>query len=147
MEAKLAPKMPQWMVDHANKYMSSGGKEGHIYKVKPPGYGDLEVPALLLTTTADVAELERRSAAALRDSGWFVRCRGETDVDRLGALLRVGAIVAIAGAGSLQSGNWFVWSVRHQVTREAVKLKFTLARNAMGPPPSGGAGSLLGGLA
>src|ERR1700730_18847570 len=51
MEAKLAPKMPQWMVDHANKYMSSGGKEGHIYKVKPPGHGDLEVPALLLTTT------------------------------------------------------------------------------------------------
>ena len=51
MEAKLAPKMPQWMVDHANKYMSSGGKEGHIYKIKPPGYGDLEVTALLLTTT------------------------------------------------------------------------------------------------
>jgi len=25
MEAKLAPKMPQWMIDHANKYMSSGG--------------------------------------------------------------------------------------------------------------------------
>ena len=51
MEAKLAPKMPQWMVDHANKYMSSGGKEGHIYKVKPPNYGELEVPSLLLTTT------------------------------------------------------------------------------------------------
>jgi proline iminopeptidase len=51
MEAKLAPKMPQWMVDHANKYLSSGGKEGHIYKIKPPNYGDLEVPALLLTTT------------------------------------------------------------------------------------------------
>ena len=51
MEAKLAPKMPQWMVDHANKYLSSGGAEGHIYKVKPPNYGDLEVPSLLLTTT------------------------------------------------------------------------------------------------
>ena len=51
MEAKLAPKMPQWMVDHANKYLSSGGKEGHIYKIKPPNYGDLEVPSLLLTTT------------------------------------------------------------------------------------------------
>jgi len=51
MEGKLAPKMPQWMVDHANKYMSSGGKEGHIYKVKPPNYGELEVPSLLLTTT------------------------------------------------------------------------------------------------
>ena len=43
--------MPQWMVDHANKYLSSGGAEGHIYKVKPPDYGDLEVPSLLLTTT------------------------------------------------------------------------------------------------
>ena len=51
MEAKLAPKMPQWMVDHANKYLSSGGAEGHIYKIKPPNYGDLEVPSLLLTTT------------------------------------------------------------------------------------------------
>jgi deazaflavin-dependent oxidoreductase (nitroreductase family) len=50
-EAKLAPKMPQWMVDHANKYLSSGGTEGHIYKIKPPDYGELEVPALLLTTT------------------------------------------------------------------------------------------------
>ncbi len=40
MEAKLAPKMPQWMVDHANKYLSSA-----------PNYGDLEVPSLLLTTT------------------------------------------------------------------------------------------------
>ncbi len=50
-EAKLAPKMPQWMVDHANKYLSSGGSEGHVYKIKPPNYGELEVPALLLTTT------------------------------------------------------------------------------------------------
>ncbi|MFO1082358.1 MAG: nitroreductase family deazaflavin-dependent oxidoreductase [Reyranellaceae bacterium] len=50
-EAKLAPKMPQWMVDHTHKYLSSGGTEGHIYKISPPGYGDLEVPALLLTTT------------------------------------------------------------------------------------------------
>ena len=36
MEAKLAPKMPQWMVDHANKYLSSGGDEGHIYKSSRP---------------------------------------------------------------------------------------------------------------
>src|SRR5258708_20388134 len=50
-EAKLGRKMAQWMVDHANKYISSGGTEGHIYKIKPPNYGDLEVPSLLLTTT------------------------------------------------------------------------------------------------
>ena len=50
-EAKLAPNLPQWMVDHANRYISSGGKEGHIYTVTPPGYSEMNVPSLLLTTT------------------------------------------------------------------------------------------------
>jgi deazaflavin-dependent oxidoreductase (nitroreductase family) len=50
-EAKLAPNLPQWMVDHANRYISSGGKEGHIYTVTPPGYSEMHVPSLLLTTT------------------------------------------------------------------------------------------------
>ena len=50
-EAKLAPSLPQWMVDHANRYISSGGKEGHIYTVTPPGYSEMHVPSLLLTTT------------------------------------------------------------------------------------------------
>jgi deazaflavin-dependent oxidoreductase (nitroreductase family) len=51
MEAKLAPNMPQYMVDHATRYLSSGGREGHIYKVTLASYGELEVPSLLLTTT------------------------------------------------------------------------------------------------
>ena len=50
-EAKLAPNLPQWMIDHANRYLSSGGTDGHMYKVSPPGYGELNVPSLLLTTT------------------------------------------------------------------------------------------------
>ena len=50
-EAKLAPNLPQWMIDHANRYMSSGGSEGHIYTVTPPGYSEMHVPSLLLTTT------------------------------------------------------------------------------------------------
>ncbi len=49
-DAKLAPNLPQWMLDHANRYIASGGTEGHLYKISPPGYGDLTVPALLLTT-------------------------------------------------------------------------------------------------
>jgi proline iminopeptidase len=50
-EAKLAPNLPQWMVDHSNRYISSGGTDGHIYTVTPPGYGEMHVPSLLLTTT------------------------------------------------------------------------------------------------
>jgi deazaflavin-dependent oxidoreductase (nitroreductase family) len=49
-EAKLAPNLPQWMVDHANRYISSGGKDGHMYTVTPPGYPEMTVPSLLLTT-------------------------------------------------------------------------------------------------
>lgn len=50
-DAKLAPNLPGWMVDHANRYLASGGTDGHHYKVTPPGYAEMNVPALLLTTT------------------------------------------------------------------------------------------------
>ena len=49
-EAKLAPNMPKWMVDHTNLYLSSGGKEGHRYTAAFPGKETLTVPSLLLTT-------------------------------------------------------------------------------------------------
>jgi deazaflavin-dependent oxidoreductase (nitroreductase family) len=50
-EAKLAPNLPGWMVEHANRYISSGGSDGHMYKVTPPGLSEMTVPSLLLTTT------------------------------------------------------------------------------------------------
>ena len=50
-DAKLAPNLPGWMVEHANRYLNSGGTDGHMYKVTPPGYPEMTVPALLLTTT------------------------------------------------------------------------------------------------
>jgi proline iminopeptidase len=50
-EAKLAPNLKEWQVDHTNRYLSSGGTDGHMYKVTPPGYPEMTVPSLLLTTT------------------------------------------------------------------------------------------------
>jgi deazaflavin-dependent oxidoreductase (nitroreductase family) len=50
-EAKLAPNLPEWMVEHANRYLSSGGTDGHIYKMTQPGRPEITVPSLLLTTT------------------------------------------------------------------------------------------------
>jgi deazaflavin-dependent oxidoreductase (nitroreductase family) len=50
-DAKLAPNLPGWMVDHANRYLSSGGTDGHIYKMTQPGRPEMAVPSLLLTTT------------------------------------------------------------------------------------------------
>src|SRR5207245_3235722 len=50
-DAKLAPNLPGWMVEHANRYLSSGGTDGHMYKLTQPGRPDMTVPSLLLTTT------------------------------------------------------------------------------------------------
>jgi deazaflavin-dependent oxidoreductase (nitroreductase family) len=50
-EAKLAPNLPDWMLEHANRYLASGGTDGHMYKVTLPQHGEITAPALLLTTT------------------------------------------------------------------------------------------------
>ena len=49
-DAKLAPNLPGWMVEHANRYLASGGAEGHFYKMSQPGRPEITVPSLLLTT-------------------------------------------------------------------------------------------------
>jgi deazaflavin-dependent oxidoreductase (nitroreductase family) len=49
-EARLAPNLPNWMVEHANRYISSGGTDGHMFKPTQPGRPDVTVPSLLLTT-------------------------------------------------------------------------------------------------
>ena len=50
-ETKLAPNLPQWMQDHAARYLASGGTDGHMYTIERPGVPVLSVPSLLLTTT------------------------------------------------------------------------------------------------
>jgi hypothetical protein len=94
---------------------------------------------LLLTAPADLPELGQRTAAVLAESGFFARCTGEADADRIGTILRVGDVVTIEGAGSIQSGNWLVWNVRHSFSLDSWKMAFTLARNAMGPAAPGAA--------
>ncbi len=49
-EAKLAPNLPDWMVEHANRYRSSGGTDGHMYTMTQPGRPEMTVPSMLLTT-------------------------------------------------------------------------------------------------
>jgi hypothetical protein len=105
--------------------------------------------SVLLAAPADSAdELTLRSQGLLVDANWFARCEGESDLARLKTIPRVGQIVALQGVGSLHSGNYLVWSVRHSITPDSHKMKFVLVRNAVGQQPSAGGGlsSLLGGL-
>jgi hypothetical protein len=92
----------------------------------------------VLTAAADPEELPRRTTALVRDAGWLARCKGTADSDRLGAVLRAGSVVAVEGAGTLHSGTWFVWSVRHEFTRDDYRMHFTLVRNAVGGSGTGG---------
>jgi phage protein D len=88
---------------------------------------------VILTAAADTAELPARATGLLREAGWFVRCEGSADLNVLGQVLRVGAVVAVEGCGSLLSGSYLVWSVRHSITTQAYAMAFVLVRNAMGP--------------
>ena len=42
-DAKLAPNLPGWMAEHANRYLSSGGTDGHMYKMTQPGRPEITV--------------------------------------------------------------------------------------------------------
>jgi deazaflavin-dependent oxidoreductase (nitroreductase family) len=50
-EAQLAPNLPDWMREHAQRYLASGGKDGHMYSISQPDRPKMVVPSLLLTTT------------------------------------------------------------------------------------------------
>lgn len=110
------------------------------------GLGDFsgkEMTVMLTAPVDDAEELTLRAESVLREAGWFVRCEGETEVSRLHAVLRAGSVVQLNAAGSLHSGKYYVWSVRHNITHDTHRMKFVLLRNAVGPAPAGG---LLGGL-
>lgn len=49
-DAKLAPNLPAWMLEHTNRYLASGGTDGHMYEMSQPGRPKITVPSLLLTT-------------------------------------------------------------------------------------------------
>jgi phage protein D len=94
------------------------------------------VSTALSAPVDDSGDLKTRSQSTLQDAGWFVRCEGETDPGVLGRVLRTGTVVAIEGMGSMHSGNYFVWSVRHILSAERHRMRFVLLRNAVGPAPS-----------
>jgi phage protein D len=99
---------------------------------------------LLTAPVDDAGELALRAQSVLREAGWFMRCEGAADMARVGRVLRVNTLVQLDGLGSLHSGRYLVWSVRHTITSDAHRMRFVLYRNAMGPPPVGG--PTLGGL-
>ena len=137
---------------------SSNDQDGAGGTTSSSGLNDLEaqglaafsgttVTSLLTAAVDDSQELTERAQSVLTEAGWFVRCTGTADVDRLGAILRAGTVTQLNAAGALHSGKYFVWSVRHKITAEKHTMDFVMLRNAVGAPASPGMlSSGLGGL-
>ena len=51
IDAKMPDNLPQWMKDHVDRYLKSGGKDGHMYTTNFPNQPQRTVPSLLLVTT------------------------------------------------------------------------------------------------
>jgi phage protein D len=93
-----------------------------------------------LTAAADDAnELRLRATSLLREGSFFAKCTGTVDLDVIGRVLRVGSLARVTGAGAVNSGKYFVWSVRHRIKADAYTMSFVLVRNAVGNSPSSGA--------
>jgi hypothetical protein len=90
---------------------------------------------VILTAAADCAELPARARSVLRESGWFARCEGTADLAAFKQVPRVGSVAVVQGVGSLLSGRYLVWSVRHTITAQSHAMAFVLVRNAVGPAP------------
>jgi len=135
--------------DDSQGGVSGDASDSGLALIDQRGLAEFTGKAMTVILTAPVddgGELTMRARALLRESGWFVRCEGEADTARLNAVLRVNTIVEIGGLGTLHSGKYYVWSVRHSISAESHRMKFVLLRNAVGPPPAGSASELLGGL-
>jgi phage protein D len=99
---------------------------------------------LLAAPVDDAGELSLRAQALLRESLWFVKCQCEADLARLGGVLRAGSLVQLQGAGSLHSGSYLVWRMRHTITPTSYKMKIDLVRDAVGAATQAGTGGLAG---
>ncbi len=101
-----------------------------------PDFAGKPNSVMLTAPVDDSGELTMRANSLLRESGWFAKCEGEADASRIKQVLRAGTVVLMNGAGSVNSGKYFVWSVRHTFTQDAHKMRFVLLRNAVGPASS-----------
>ena len=68
-EAKLAPNLPDWMLEHAKRYISSGGTDGHMYKISQPGRPEMTVPSLAADDDRPEVRGEVHLPAVLREGG------------------------------------------------------------------------------
>jgi hypothetical protein len=95
----------------------------------PPPLPDHRRPLL---TPGNAQDAQRRQDAALIDASWIIKATAETTAHAMGALLRPHDIVSVSGTGSVDDGDYFVWTVTHRIDPADHKMRCELRRNAVG---------------
>ncbi len=119
-----------WRVDiDSGKLVGGSGPSATVPRLgdKPDG-PDIECQVL---SAGDLAEATRRQIAALNDASWVVRAEAESSVRALGSLVRPREVVTVAGVGAVDSGDYFVDSVRHRISTTDHLMNIKLRRNAV----------------
>lgn len=77
-------------------------------------------------------EAQLRALAALNDASFNVKATAETSVQALNSVLSAHQLVSVSGAGSINSGQYFVSSVTHAIDASDHKMRLNLMRNGTG---------------
>lgn len=85
-----------------------------------------------LVTAGNAQEARVRTQAAVDDASWSVQATAETSAQALGAFVAPHEVIRVSGAGSLNSGDYFVKAVTHTIDAAAHKMRIELLRNALG---------------
>lgn len=85
-----------------------------------------------LVTAGGIEEARVRNEAALNDAAWSVQATAQTSVHALGSMVAPHQIVKVTGGGRLNSGDYFVKAVAHEINPTDHKLRIELLRNALG---------------
>jgi phage protein D len=86
---------------------------------------------LLAQPTADATELQAVAQGVRDEAAWLIEARGEINAEAYGAVLRVGRLVLVKGAGRRYSGKYYVTRVAHRVAGDgSYSQSFEARRNA-----------------
>lgn len=87
-----------------------------------------------VVSAGSAQEAQLRTQAALNDASYSARATAETSVHALNGVLSAHQIVTVTGAGSINSGDYFLASVTHAIDPSDHKMRLEMLRNASGVP-------------
>ena len=102
------------------------GLEPALNRILPPPI------ELYCGQAANPAEAQLQALARATRSSRAVRATGEVDAVKLARPLMAGMPVLVRGAGREHSGQYYVTSVTHQISRDDYTQSFSAHRNAVG---------------